>query len=229
MFPKMTKRVKGLGGFGFLGLLLVVVGGYLYDQYTAEMVEERIYVVPERSERTAVQPEPVFQPVPTHTAPTSATAVASDEDLSAADDHDYEPDTFSDGGDVFLTEISEDPALSESAFDAVDAEEARIAEIGLQIEKLTEAHYEKYPELLEFANLSRTEMEALSPLERSELGKIGREAQREFLREFRGLFLQLPSAVRADALVYAHDHFIGHLGQEAADIIMKEVRSLLGE
>ena len=69
----------------------------------------------------------------------------------------------------------------------------------------------------------------MSPLEQSELGKIGREAQREFLREFRGLFLKLPSAVRADALVRAHDHFTEHLGQETADIIMKEVRSLLGE
>ena len=226
MFPKMTKRVKGLGGFGLLGLLLVVGGLYLYHQHTDETVQERIYVVPERSESPAVQPEPAFQTVPAHTPITSAAAVSYDEVLSAADDHDYESDVFSDGGDVFLTEISEDPVLSESTF---DAEEVRIAEIGLQIEKLTEAHYEKYPELLEFANLSRAEIEALSPLERSELGKIGREAQREFLREFRGLFLQMPSAVRADALVQAHDHFTGHLGRETADIIMKEVRSLLGE
>ena len=221
MFPRI--------GFGFLGLLLVVGGIYLYHQHTAETVQERIYGVPERSESPAVQPELVFQPVQAHTAPTSAAAESYDEDLSAAHDHDYKSDTFSDGGDGFLTEISEDPVLSESVFDAAAVEEARIAEIGLQIEKLTEAHYEKYPELLEFANLSRAEIEALSPLERSELGKIGREAQREFLREFRGLFLQLPSAVRADVLVHAHDHFTGHLGQETADIIMKEVRSLLGE
>ena len=227
MFPKMTKWVKGLGGFGLLGLLLFIGGGYLYDQYTTEMVEERIYVVPERSERTAVQPEPAFQPVQAHTRPTSAPAVSYDENLFAADD--YESDTFSDGGDVFLTEISEDPVLSESAFDAATAEETRIVEIGLQIEKLTAAHYEKYPELLEFANLSRAEIEALSPLERSELGKIGREAQREFLREFRGLFLQLPPYAKEAALDGAHDHFTEHLGRETADMIMKEVRSLLGE
>ncbi len=229
MFPKMAKYTKGSVLLGVLCVPLLAGGIYLYHQHTAEPVPERIYVVPERSESPSVQPEPAFQPVPAHTTSTSAAAGSYDEDLDAADDHDYEPDTFSNGGDVFLTELSEDPVLSESAFDAAAAEEAHIAEIGLQIEKLTEAHYEKYPELLELANLSRAEIEALSPLEQSELGKIGREAQREFLREFRGLFLKLPSAVRADALVRAHDHFTEHLGQETADIIMKEVRSLLGE
>lgn len=229
MFPKMTKRTKGGVLLGILCVPLLAGGVYLYHQHTVEPVQERIYVVPERSESPAVQPEPAFQPVPAHTASTSAAAVSYDENLDAAHNHDYESETFSDGNNVFLTEISEESVLAESAFDAAAAEEARIVEIGLQIEKLTEGHYKKYPELLEFANLSRAEMEALSPLERSELGKIGREAQREFLREFRGLFLELPSAVRTDALVYAHDHFTGHLGRETADIIMKEVRSLLGE
>ena len=142
------KRVKGLGGFGLLGLLLVVGGLYLYHHHTAETVQERIYVVPERSESPAVQPEPAFQSAPVHTATTSAAAVSYDEDLSAADDHDYESDAFSDRADVFLTEISEDPVLSESTFDPAAAEEARIVEIGLRIEKLTEATTKNIPNSL---------------------------------------------------------------------------------
>ncbi len=231
MFPKTTRRAKDTVLIGILCIPILAGGIYLYYQNTGETVQERIYVVPERSESPKVQPDPAFQPADAHTVPASAAAVSYDEDFSTADDHDYEPDTSSDGGDVFLTEISEGPVLSEIAFDAAAAEEARIAGIASQIEKLGIALNEKYPEIAQLATVSPAELEELYPTseDRQELAELGQKVLAEFTGEIRSLFLQLPANVQEDSFDEVREHFTTYMGQEMADAIMKELRSRMGE
>lgn len=231
MFPKMTKRTKDTVLIGILCIPILAGGIYLYYQNTGGAVQERIYVVPERSGSPKVQPDPAFHSVDAYTVPASAAAMSYDEDFSTADDYDYESDTSSDGGDVFLTETSEAPVLSESAFDAAAAEEARIAGIASQIERLGIALNEKYPEIAQLATVSPAEFEELypTPEDRQALADLGQKALAEFTGEIRSLFLELPLDVREDSFAEVREHFTTYMGQDMAAAIMTELRSRMGE
>ena len=231
MFPKMSKRAKVSSLIGFPFLLLLVGAIYLYYQHTAVPVQERIYEVPERSERQTAPPPTVFQRTPVHsTLHTSTAEEPHHGDIDTAHDHESDTSASTEVSNLFPIEASfpAEPVLTEGTH---DAEQARIADLEAQVEKLTNAIGDKYPEIALLATVSPAEFDELypTPEERIELAQTLEKAHGEFLRDFRSLFSQLPAAVRAEALTEAHDHFTTHMGQGMADAIMKEVRSQLGE
>lgn len=93
MFPKMSKRAKVSSLIGFPFPLLLVGVTYLYHQHTTVPVPERIYEVPERSERQTASPPTVFQRTPVHSAPYSHAAEEPHHgEIYAADDHESDAD-----------------------------------------------------------------------------------------------------------------------------------------
>ena len=231
MFPKMTRRTKVPALLGLLCLLLLVGAIYLHYQHTAAPVQERIYGVPERSERQAVQPATAFQQPPVHsTAHTHVAEAPHHGDIDSAHDHESDTSAPADAPDLFLLETSfpEEPLPTESAH---DAEEARLAELALQIENLVAAHNEKYPELVQLVTVTPAEFDELypTPEDRKELAELAEKARVAYLSEFSSLFSQFPADMREKALAEAHDHFTTYMGQGMADAIVTEVRSLLGQ
>ena len=229
MFPKMTRRTKVPALLGLLCLLLLVGAIYLHYQHTAAPVQERIYGVPERSERQAVQPATAFQQPPVHsTAHTHVAEAPHHGDIDSAHDHESDTSAPTDAENHFLTEteFSEEPLHTESA---VDVEQVRIAGIASQIEKLGIALNEKYPEIARLATVSPAELEELypTPEDRQALAELGQKVLAEFTDEFRSLFSQLPADVQEDSLAEAHDHFTTYMGRGMADAIMTELRSRL--
>ena len=229
MFQKMTKRTKVSVLLGILCVLFLAGGIYLYQRHTTETVQERIYVVPEQSERQAAPPPTTLQRTlvysPAHT-------YADDEthhgDIDSEHDHEFDASAGAAESDSFVTDdlITED---IDSGTHVHDAEQARIDNLVAQVEKLTSAINEKYPEITLLATVSPTEFDELypTPEEQIELAQTLEKARGEFLGEFRSLFSQLPPDVREKALDGAHDHFTTYMGQGMADAIMTEVRSLL--
>jgi hypothetical protein len=231
MFPKIVKRAKVSALLGLLCLLLLVGAIYLHYQHTAAPVQERIYGVPERSERQAVQPATAFQQPPVHsTAHTHVAEAPHHGDIDSAHDHESDTSAPADAPDLFLLETSfpEEPLPTESAH---DAEEARLAELALQIENLVAAHNEKYPELVQLVTVTPAEFDELypTPEDRKELAELAEKARVAYLSEFSSLFSQFPADMREKALAEAHDHFTTYMGQGMADAIVTEVRSLLGQ
>ena len=231
MFPKMTRRTKVPALLGLLCLLLLVGAIYLHYQHTAAPVQERIYGVPERSERQAVQPATAFQQPPVHsTAHTHVAEAPHHGDIDSAHDHESDTSAPADAPDLFLLETSfpEEPLPTESAH---DAEEARLAELALQIENLVAAHNEKYPELVQLVTVTPAEFDELypTPEDRKELAELAEKARVAYLSEFSSLFSQFPADMREKVLAEAHDHFTTYMGQGMADAIVTEVRSLLGQ
>ena len=229
MFQKMTKHTKVSVLIGILCVPLFAGGIYLYYQHTAETVQERIYEMPERSERQAAQP--AFQPAPVHSTPHLHAAEAPHHgDVDSAHEHESNTSAPINASDRFLTEteFSEEPLPTGSAD---DAEEARIASIASQIEKLGIALNEKYPEIAQLATVSPAELEELypTPEDRQELAELGQKVLAEFTGEIRSLFSQLPADVREDSLAEVREHFTTYMGQEMAEAIMTELRSRLGE
>ena len=231
MFPKIVKRAKVPALLGLLCLLLLVGGIYLYHRHTTATVQERIYVVPEWSERQAAQPATAFQRAPVHSTPhTPVSEDPNHKHLEDAHNHESDASTTTDVSYLFLTETSfpEEPLPTESAH---DAEEARLAELALQIENLVAAHNEKYPELVQLVTVTPAEFDELypTPEDRKELAELAEKARVAYLSEFSSLFSQFPADVREKALAEAHDHFTMYMGQGMADAIVTEVRSLLGQ
>ena len=227
MFEKMTKRTKVSVLLGILCVLFLAGGIYFYHQHTAETVQERVYLVPEQSERQAAPPLMALQ----RTLAPSTLHLYAPEELHHRDTaHEHESDTaaLTDASDPSLieTEFSEESLTPESA---VDVEQARIAGIASQIEKLGRALNEKYPEIAQLATVSPAELEELypTPEDRQALAELGQKALAEFTGEIRSLFLQLPADVREDSLAEVREHFTTYMGQEMADAIMNELRSRL--
>lgn len=227
MFPQISKRVKIFALPSFLCVLLFVGGLYLYHQHTASPVQERVYVVPERSER---QPATTFQTAPVHS--TSHTYAAEEPPYENTDSaHDYQSEVAAGVGESesFVVDDSAPEDIS-STSNMPDAEKARIDDLAAQVEKLTNAICNKYPEIVQLTTVSSAEFDELYPTveDRVELEQRLEKAHREFLFEFRSLFLQLPADVREESLSEAHDHFTAYMGEGMADAIMTEVRSQLG-
>ena len=228
MFSKIAKRAKVSVLFGILCVLFLAGGIYFYHQHTGETVQERVYLVPEQSERQAAPPSMALQRTLVHSPPHTHTEEPYHGEIDLAEYHESDTSESTDASDFFLTEasFSEEPLSTESAD---DAEQSRIDDIESQLEKIVAAQNKKYPEIAQLAIISPSELEELypTPEDRQELAELGRKAQAEFMSEFRSLFLQLPADMREDSLAEARRHFTTYMGQGMADAIMKELRSRL--
>lgn len=103
--------------------MLLIGGFYLYQQHTVVPVQERIYEIPERSERQATPLPLAFQQTPVRsTSPPDVSEIHNHRHLEASDEHESVVSAKATESDSFVTDDSaiEDISSASLVHDRVD-------------------------------------------------------------------------------------------------------------
>ena len=201
------------------GGCLILVGGvsfYFYQQNKPDPEPVEIYNTPKRVKKQA----------PSATIPPNPDALSEGGTREDAQTAEEQPSSETPAPSVTHTVPPEkkDDVLSDEAI------QKWVTEVMEDLEQLNTQFMEKYPELLEISKMTQEEFleKYATPEEQQALLEYVQSVQPEMFAELRAVFSSLPIEIVDDILLEAKDHFIQIWGQEAADHVIRQLRTELG-
>ena len=105
-----------------------------------------------------------------------------------------------------------------------------VSDVMVELEALDTLFIEKYPKLFEIGTLTKEEFLAKYPTheEQQAILQHAKRVQPELLSEIRAIYSNYPTEILDDLLLDTEDHFVELWGRDTTDLVMRELRTILG-